>query len=556
MKNILQKTGSFLLAALFLLNACTGKFEEINTSPTALEPTKVDPKFVLSLALSRTMMPVNTYQNNQLLIADNYAQFYANDLGYTYNQYNQIDQGVASMWSDVTYVYFNSLSTIIRNYGDVPEHTNVIQMARIWRAWIALRATDIWGEIPYFQACNGTGELPPYDKQAEIYDDLFKTLADAVTKFDATQKNPLAQDLIFNGNNAGWIKFANSLRLRMAMRISQVDPARAKTEAEAAIAGGVISSAAESTSIKTDSNNNNSWSPYAYTFSGGGYGMSKTFEEILTGFGGQAWSSPEEVTEHPDVVDPRGPVMFNPCNAAAAGLAPYLGRWAGSRPGLISATSNAVTSSVARLGRYVWSSQTRRFNVLKYSEVCFLLAEAKVRFPSWNTGAGTAESWYNNGIRDNMAEWGIASAVVNAYMVNNTPNVKGTTVPFTDVSGTCNTVLDKIMTQKWLAFFPEGGWEAWADHRRTQKPKFIPYEGVNSIWFPGAYDNTQDVPQNYIRRMGYPVSERTLNKDFLDEALSRLGNFGAGKYEGYVRVPMWWDPYAENGALKPGATAQ
>jgi len=549
MKNIFIKSASFFLLSIMLLGGCTGAFEEINTSPSEYAPNKVDPKFVLGYALTRGKMSVNDHQNTQLLKIDSYAQYFANDLGAPYNSYNQSalqNAGIGTLWSPYTYPCLNSLNTIIRQYGDVEDQVNVIQIARIFKSFIMLRATDVWGDIPYFQACDGSGEAPPYDKQQDIYDDIFKTLADAVTKFDPAQNNPLALDVIYDGNYENWKRFANSLRLRMAMRISFVDPARAKTEAESAIAAGLISNTTQRASVKTDANSTGNQSPFYYNFSGGGYGMSLTFENILSGLGGQPWSSDDFVTEHPDIVDPRGPIMFNPCATSVAGDPAYVGRWVGSRPGLISGSGNQTTASVARMGRYVWSDPIRRFNILKYSEVCFLLAEAKVRFPSWNTGAGTAESWYVAGIRDNMAEWGIAASVVDAYLASNSPNVNGTTVPFSNVSGAYNTELDKIITQKWLAMFPDCGWEAWADHRRLQMPKFIPYQGVDAMWFPGPYDPEQDVPQNYIRRLGYPETEQSVNKINLANALAPLG----GSLQGYVRKPMWWDPYAEDGRLK------
>ena len=537
MKKIIINSGSFILFVFVLLSGCTGKFEEINTSPNSPEPSRVDPKFVLSTVISSSKLVTTEYQNCQLLVADVYAQFYANDVGTNYNSYNQSLDGITTMWNTV-YSHLNSLNTVIRGFESDPLYTNVVQIARIWRSWMILRATDIWGDIPYFRACDGSGEAAPYDSQKDIYDDLFKTLADAVTKFDATKNNPQNIDLLYGGDYASWIRFANSLRLRMAIRISLVDPARAKTEAESAIAGGLISNAAQKAGIKCDATSNSARHPYNYIYAQGGFGMSLTLQNIVTGLGGQAWPATVNATEHPDMVDPRAPVMFNP--------SPVTGRWVGTRPGLIQVPATDVTNNIARIGSFCYSDPTRRFNILRYSEVCFLLAEAKVRFPSWNTGPGTAESWYLAGIRDNMTEWGIAAAVVNAYLENATPNVNGTTVPFMNTGGASNSQLDKILTQKWLALFPEGGWEAWADHRRTQIPKFIPQQNVNSQWFPGAYDSTQDVPQNYIRRCAYPNSEKTLNQANLDAALAPLG----GQYEGYMRKPMWWDPYAENGNLK------
>jgi len=538
MKNIFIKSGFFLLFTSFLLIGCTGKFEEINTSPLSPEPSMVDPKFVLTLTINSSKLNTTEYQNCQLLVGDVYAQFYANDIGVRYNNYDQSIDGISTLWSSV-YTHLNSLNTIIRNYDEHPEHTNVMQMARIWRTWTILRATDIWGDIPYLTSCDGSGEPAVYDAQKDVYDDLFKTLAYAIANFDSNQNNPRTQDLLYDGDNAGWIRFANSLRLRMAMRISHVDPARAKSEAEAAIAGGLISSPAQKAAIKCSSSSGSAgWHPFSYIFDQGGFGLSLTMENILTGFGGQPWPSSVVATEHPDIADPRASVMFDP--------SPVTGRWVGTRPGLITVPAENNTNNIARIGKYVHLDRPRGFNILKYSEVCFLLAEAKVRFPSWNTGPGTAEDWYYAGIKDNMAEWSISEDVVNAYLADVTPNVNGTTVPYTNTSGENNTILDKIITQKWLAFFPEGGWEAWADHRRLQIPKFIPFQNVNTQWFTGFYDYSLDVPQNYIRRCAYPNSEQRLNLANLDAALAPLG----GEYEGYVRKPMWWDPYDESGNMR------
>lgn len=548
MKNTLIKTGILFFMSLVLLNGCTGDFEEINTDPNNPTPTQVDPKFVLATALNRTILVTTNYQNIQLLNTDIYAQFYANDLGVTYNSYNQVDAGIRSFWIDIVYPYLNSLNTIIINFSDKPEYANIVQIARIWKSWLMLRATDFWGDIPYSQACNGSGKAAIYDKQEDVYNDIFSTLADAVTKFDESKNNPGNHDFVYGGDYAKWKRFANSLRLRMAIRISHVNPTKAKSEAEAAIAAGIISNSTEACKVKCDESSINSQNPIAYVFSQGGFGMSSTMYNILTGLGGQPWPTEVAATVNPATVDPRGPIMFDPSSAAVGAISGYIGRWTGTNPGLGSANIATNTNNNARIGKFVYGNKSRPFPIFKYSEVCFLIAEAKVRFPSWNTGGGTAESWYKEGIEDNMKEWGIPSTTITTYLENPQANVNGTTVPFTNNSGSYDTPLDKIITQKWIALFPEGGWEAWADHRRTQKPKFIPFESVNAQWFPGTYDGT-DVPQNYIRRSAYPVAEQTLNKTNLDIALQSLG----GSYTGYIRKPMWWDPYAENGSLKPGA---
>lgn len=550
MKKSIFNRGLLLITGAAMLFSCTKNFESINTNPNSPTLDQVEPKFILPVVMRGSKLPQTTFQNNQLLVADIYAQFYANDLGATYNSYKQNDQANSSLWAGVTYPYLMNLNSIIIKHTSNPTQVNIVQIARIWKSWLMLRATDMWGDIPYFKACDGSGEAASYDLQKDIYDDIFKTLADATTKFDITKPGPGTLDIVYSGNYDNWKKFANSLRLRMALRISHVDPVRAKTEAESAIAAGLINSATVRATILCDQSDP-IYSPHsiAAVFSMGGFGMSRTFENILTGFGGIDWPAGVVATVRPAKVDPRGPIMFDPATVARGAVAPYVGVWRGTLPGLANAGVPDQTFNNSRIGTYITGNLNRAFNILKYSEVCFLLAEAKVRFPAWNTGSGTAQEWYENGVKDNMTEWGIAGATATTYLASTDANVNGTTPLYTHTTGTYNTVLDKIITQKWLAMFPENGWEAWADHIRLQKPRFIPFENVDAQWFPGAYDKT-DIPQNYIRRIAYPVSEQTLNKENLDKALLPLG----GSYTGYMRKPMWWDPYAEDGTIKAGAT--
>ncbi|MDR0793154.1 MAG: SusD/RagB family nutrient-binding outer membrane lipoprotein [Chitinophagaceae bacterium] len=539
MKSIYLKC-SFVLLIVNCIIGCTKNFVKINTDPNNPSMSQGNPRLVLSTIESRSMLPATDYQNTQLLNPDIYAEYYANDLGPVYNSYNQVDMGINLFWDNYVYYFANNLNLIITGYSDNADYTNIVQMARIWKCWLFLRATDIWGDIPYFNASNGSTTPAAYDKQQDIYNDMFSVLTDAVTKFDDSKINPAAQDMVFGGNNGLWIKFANSLRLRMAMRISSVDPATAQNEAESAIAAGVISSVNDRAAIQCDASYYYAQNPIANVFGEGGFGMSLTMWNILANLGGQPWPASVDATGNPAMVDPRGPLMFDPSTTT--------GKWSGSTPGLAVWNNSQTNTDVARIGAFVNSNLARPFYIFKYSEICFLIAEAKVRFPSWNTGGGTAQSWYEAGIQDNMAEWGISSPVVTAYLASAQANINGTSVSYTDNTGNNNTALDKIITQKWLSLFPENSWEAWNDHRRLQKPVFIPFQSVNSQWFPGTYDGT-NVPQNYIRRVAYPVEEQTLNQTNLNQALTQQG-MQAGTYIGYVRTPMWWDPYNADGTLK------
>src|SRR5690606_38024813 len=123
---------------------------------------------------------------------------------------------------------------------------------RIWKVWVVHRYTDYFGPIPYSQIGNYVeGEGVAYDSQEDIYHDLFKELAEATAVLEAHSDGISygEQDLIYGGNVAQWLKFANTLRLRLALRVSFVEPGLAKTEAEAAFAGGVFETNADNAMI-------------------------------------------------------------------------------------------------------------------------------------------------------------------------------------------------------------------------------------------------------------------------------------------------------------------
>src|SRR5258708_39254240 len=102
-------------------------------------------------------------------------------------------------------------------------------------------ATDIWGDTPYFKAASGTGENAPYDKRELIYKDMLKELKEAAAGLlTSNPKQQAGQDYVYNDDISKWKKFANSLRLRVAMRITQADDATAKQNAEEAAAGSLM----------------------------------------------------------------------------------------------------------------------------------------------------------------------------------------------------------------------------------------------------------------------------------------------------------------------------
>jgi len=389
--------------------------------------------------------------------------------------------------------------------------------------WVLVfhRVTDYWGPIPYFQA-GVPGNTVPYDPQDKIYDDFFKRLTAAVDVLKAhTADKPYGDfDLIYGGDVNKWIKFANTLRLRLALRISKVDPARAKTEAEAAVASGTLTDspgedALVKRSLTGDDNNGLSimsdWNEFR---------MSATMESVLKGYS-----------------DPRMPVYFLPAQKT--------GTYEGERNGL---TSTQLTQSVnlhdanSHVGPR-WASPSyggnanylsTPQNVMGAAEAYFLRAEGALL--GWNMGGATAQQLYELGITNSFKQWGITDAAVISGYINSTstpiaPNDYLNSPPVTNIpvkwGATPAVQLEQVALQKWLATFPDG-MEAWADYRRSHVLKLYPVANSDNP------DITNTTTQ-WIRRIPFLLSETQNNKAAVDAAVPLLG--GPDK----VTTPLWWD---------------
>lgn len=389
------------------------------------------------------------------------------------------------------------------------------------------RVTDYWGPIPYSQA-GVPGTSVPYDPQDQIYDDFFKRLTAAVATLKSNAgANPYGSfDLMYGGDVSKWIKFANTMRLRLAIRISKVDPARAKTEGEAAYADGVMMSspgddAFIQKSLAGDDNNGLSimsdWNEFR---------MSAAMESVMKGY-----------------QDPRIAEYWIP-DGATADNPNGNGQYDGLRNGLTSTQLTDPKNSYAanaKVGRR-WSSPTfggnadyltTPQNIMCAAEAYFLRAEGAEL--GWNMG-GTPQELYNAGITTSMNQWGITDNVaITAYI--NSPNVPVapndylnsppvSTAPIKFAADQA-TQLKQIAIQKWLALFPDG-YEAWADYRRART--FILYPVANS-------DNPDitNTTSQYIRRIPFLLSETQVNGSAVEAAVPLLN--GPDK----VTTPLWWD---------------
>ena len=390
--------------------------------------------------------------------------------------------------------------------------------ALVMRTWGYGYLTDSWGDIPYFGALKGDslgGTVPEtlsptYDKQQLIYADFFKVLAQATTDLGKPE-GALAglgkADVIYGGDTEAWQRFSNSLRLRFAMRIVNVDPATAQSQFEAAVAapGGLITSNADAPKFKWpgDGVYDNPWATNFKTRDD--HRLSNRLTAVLGA-----------------TSDPRLPVYGMPVKTGGfAGLQNALTQDAASgfltttsRPGAIfypgATTYGTFGGGGASLPQYL----------MTYAEVEFLLAEAKQR--GWNV-PGTAAGHYLAGINASMDQWGVPNDAARAtYLARPDVAYQGN-----------NPGLVQIATQKWIALYGDGG-QAWAEWRRTCQPANV---------VPGPEAITDIVP----RRFEYSTTEVEVNAEGIAAAVA---DQGPDEFE----TRMWWDKNPTAAPTYPGAS--
>jgi hypothetical protein len=390
--------------------------------------------------------------------------------------------------------------------------------ALVMRTWGFGYLTDTWGDIPYFGALKGDslgGTVPEtlsptYDKQQLIYADFFKVLAQATTDLGKPQGVLTAldnADPIYKGDPEAWQRFSNSLRLRFAMRMVNVDPATARTQFEAAVAapGGLITSNAEAPAFRWpgDGVYDNPWANNFKTRDD--HRLSNRLTAVMG------------ATD-----DPR---------LAVYGMPVKTGGFAGLENALTQDQASAFLTTTSRPGAIFYPGATTYGTfggggaslpqyLMTYAEVEFLLAEAAQR--GWNVG-GSAASHYLAGINASMNQWGVPNdAARAAYLARPDVAYQGG-----------NAGLIQIATQKWIALYGDGG-QAWAEWRRTCQPANVR---------PGPEAIIDIVP----RRFQYSTTETEVNAEGIATAVA---NQGPDKFE----TRMWWDKSPAAAPTYPGPT--
>jgi hypothetical protein len=413
---------------------------------------------------------------------------------------------VEGLWN---VLYSGSLQDYTQVLNQSAGSPSIVGPTLTMRAFVVQEMTDLWGDMPFTEASKGSTNLTPkYDTQQVIYDSLFASLSQAAAITTGTGDVLLAADPVYGqatgvtatSQAAKWVKLANSLHARAALRISQADPAKSKAELIKALAGPVMTSNADNAFMTWPGGTITNplcgnWTGCAGTRDD--QRISKRFVDTL------------KVTGDPRLAKYAAPTSASQAAGATACDSTFRGFPNGiSEAGKATLPKNTCTGKTMGLADFSRPTlsirgQTSPSYIMTYSEVLFIRAEAAQR--GWI--AGDAKSLYEQAITASMQQWGVAAADIATYLA-----LPG--VAYNAANG-----LKQIAYEKWVSLFNLEN-EAYAEWRRLDYPVLKP--GPNAI--------TTSVPT----RLPYPAVENSLNAENLNAASSAQGNVDIGG-------KVWWD---------------
>lgn len=472
MKNIKNKLLA-LAAGSLLLSSC-GDFGDMN-----VDPNRPSAPLTSSL-LTGAQRNVNT------IIGDATSTLYTQHL--SEKQYTE-----ASRYQTIYFNFNDFYSGPLMNLQRIIElntneetrgtvlaagsNENQLAVARILRAYFFSVMTDRWGDLPYSEALQGEKNFSPaYDSQEFIYTDLLNELREAALQIN--DGPAVAGDFLFNGNMENWRRFANSLRMVLGLRLSNVAPELGRQHFAEAYQSGMLTSDFFYP-YQADANNQNPW--FARYLTRVDYAISNTLYNYMN-----------------PLADPRLRVYADP--AAATGTIqpmPY---------GVSNTVAGSITNAAVSYLGAEYRQQNAPLPILTQAQLHFSLAEAAFR--GWI--ADDAGQHYSAAIQASFEQNEVYTpAALSAYLAQ------------PEVAWNPARAIELIGNQKWVALYLQG-FEAWAEWRRLDYPRLSP--AVDAL------NQSRQIP----RRQAYPVTERDINTANYNVAVSRQG-------EDTLDTNVWWD---------------
>jgi len=450
---------------LLMLSACKKDITSINVDPKNPQQAPA-PTFFSNAQLNLVDVLTSTNVNDNIfrLIMQYWQETtYLEESNYDLT----VRQQPTALWNTLYRDVIRDLreaKTLLPNQASGNILKNQLAMVEITEilAWYYLVTT--FGDIPYTEALNPEISLPKYDKQQDIYMDLLTRMDAAIANLSASEGSGSLEtaDLFYEGDVDAWMKFANSLKLKMGMTIADFDNAKAKATVESAVAAGVFTSNADNAVfhyLAAPPNNN-------------------PIYDDLVASGRKDFVAASTIVNRMEALnDPRLEEYFT---------VDANGGYSGGTPG---ASSNYATFSKPD---EAIAAPDYPATILSYAEVEFFLAEAKER--GYNV-PGTAQQHYNNAVTASILEWGGTTTEANAYLAQ--PGVAYSSANWKQLIG----------EQKWIALYNRG-WDAWIEWRRLDAPTIVAPPTAVSV-----------TPLRYY----YPIPEQNLNITNWNAAKTSMG---------------------------------
>ncbi len=468
-----------LVSSFLLLLSCTKDFKEINNNPNA--PTSIEPQFLLR----QVVYDLGEQMSYESFVAGNLLRQHFAMIDFDlFDRHNLSEPQLGGNPWPVLYRNLRDNETLLQEANSTSSYAVYRGPALILKAYIGLLLTDMYGDVPFFEAVRAKDGItnPRYSLQEDIYNQsngILSLLEQAVEQIDNYQGSfALEGDILFNGDLNQWKKFANSLQIKALMRISAKQDVSAKLQA-LVDAGNYLMGENEHAAFDFNASQPNNFRmanlrPGDFN----SFTMSQTSEEILKMYN-----------------DPRISTFFRTINPDSDD---YNGTLNGRD------ASESISLDTLSLPGTIFRENTAgvKANFMSSWETRFFIAEAIER----GIISGSAKEHYDKAVESSFSFW-------NVEMPNQ----------YTDTGAAAynnGNPLEQIITQKWIGNFLNG-YEAWAEYRRT---------GFPALKTVGASLNNNLIPV----RMPYPTDEQALNPQSYNEAAARTdGNS--------VNAPVWWD---------------
>ncbi|MDB5112869.1 MAG: Starch-binding associating with outer rane [Mucilaginibacter sp.] len=527
----------YLIGLLIGLTSCTKNFNKINTNPNTFATTDFDP--VMSYVFKQTTDQMENDNWGYLWeyghIIDNYAQRYST--------------GDNSRWNTFYINVLGNLRQLENLYGGNAGYTNRIAIAHIWECYIYYQLVATYGPVPYSQAGLKTTVIQ-YDDENTIYTGLLSQLKAASSAIVLTG-DKMTTDLIFGGDLTKWQKFANALRLKIALNVQKNLPALAVTNIKDVMSDEALLPQSDADNAKFNYGTaSGSQSAYFNHFV-----LNTSAANAIKLTGGPIMSD-YIFTYFRSYHDPRVDAYFNKAQTpisikdtltSTADAFHYIVTYTIPHLGTPKSTATLVQwnlgSQIFQSGvNYILNFSTlpgltqlpvqtpsainllaadRPFYHMTYADVCFMKAEANLLGYG---GTQTAQAYYTAGINANFAFWGLTPAQATAYQAQAGIAWSTTGHGFNYQLGFINTSIPadnmtKIWIQQWINSFADGAFDAWCLQRRTRNLSLPPHTN------PGTPNLTVYTFADLPDRWNYPVSETSVNTQGAAGGAKLLGGY-------------------------------